>query len=279
MAGVDVLKLRLGRVVGLGVVGLLVATGALVGCGKKDPRMNEFLDAQERYDLGRQLIAEGELSPAIKVLSRVDSYDSPNRKEIEPLLRLALADATFYKGSSLAWIDARSLYQDFVTLYGDHDLAPYAQLQTGICVLLQIVHPSRDQSETFQAIADFRQVETRWPSSLYAGAARTMRIKAESNLAEHDLLVGRFYEKRGAHIAASGRFRRALTEYPNYYDLETVYFLLGQSLLPGNTEEGKIYLSKVLADFPSSRYAGQIRKMLSDASERKSRTPDAAAAP
>lgn len=234
----------------------------VVGCGKKDPRLSEFLDAQERYDLGKQLIAEGELSPAIKVLSRVDPYDAPNRVEIEPLIRLALADATFYKGTSLAWIDARTLYQDFVTLYGDHKLAPYAKLQAGICVLLQIVHPSRDQSETYQAITDFREVEQRWPNSLYAGAARTMRIKAESNLAEHDILVGKFYEKRKQHLASSARFRGVLTEYPTYYDLETVYFLLGESLLPGNTEEGKIYLSKVLADNPNSRYADQIRKLL-----------------
>ena len=48
-------------------------------------------------------------------------------------MRIGVADATFYQGHDLALIDARNLYLDFVTLNADHELAPYAQFQAGIC--------------------------------------------------------------------------------------------------------------------------------------------------
>jgi len=197
------------------------------------------------------------------MLERVDFPDESRRRTYEPRVRLALADTTFYLGDQLSLIDARSLYLDFVTLYGDHPLAPYAQLQAGMCSLLQVNDPSRDQSQTLEAIRDLREVERRYPTSPYARVARLKIVEANANLAEHEFLVGRFYLKRKRYRAAAERFRTVLQRYPRYPEPEKIYFHLGKALvLEDNAEEGNLYLSKLVEDYPSSDYVKEARRLL-----------------
>jgi hypothetical protein len=54
-----------------------------------------------------------------------------------------------------------------------------------------------------------------------------------------------------------------LNDYPEYPDLETVYFHLGEALLKSdNPQEGRIYLDKLVADFPEGRYTEEARTLL-----------------
>ena len=225
-----------------------------------------LLSPEETYADGLRLIQARDLHKATRRLTSIDYYTAENRQELEPLVRLALADATFYQGNDLALIDARSLYLDFVTLYGGHPLAPYAQFQAAMCILQQVNHPAKDQTRTFQVIDDMREVERRYPESVYSGAARLMVKVAQNNLAAHELGVGRFYMKHDEHLAAIDRFRSVLTDYPGFPDREAVYFALGQALLQTeNQAEARIYLDKLVTDFPDGRYAEQARRALSQA--------------
>jgi outer membrane protein assembly factor BamD len=262
----------LGRTIQLatGLLGLLLLATATAGCaGKKGAAEVEGFvgpyTPEEAYRRGLQLIQDHDLNKATRILSNIDYYGAENRQQLEPLVRMATADATFYQGTALALIDARSLYRDFVTLYGDHPLAPYAQFQAGMCILAQVTHPSKDQSHTFEAIADLELVERRWPSSVYARAARSMIDVAQTNLAKHEVFVGRFYLKRKKYLAAAERFRTVLNDYPAYTDLETVYFYLGRSLVSSNNPaEGRVYLDKLVADFPEGRYTEEAKTLLTE---------------
>lgn len=242
------------------VVLLLFAPGC---AAKKATEVVGFPSATARYDHGVELLRRGKRLAATDVFGSVQ-YDSPEeRKTLEPLVRLGLADATFYQGEGINLIDARSLYLDFVTLYLDHPKAPYAQFQAGVCSLKQVSHPSKDQTLTFRAVDDFREVERRFPASIYAEAARAMVRLSQSNLAEHEFLVARFYQSKKEWIAAAGRYRSVIAKYPDFADREKVYFHLGETLLAAdNPEEGKIYLDKLVTDFPAGRYADMARKAL-----------------
>lgn len=247
----------------------LLAWATLPGCahrkqGKNDEAM--LLPADVLYHKAEQEIVQGNYRKAKTYLERIQ-YTSENRKGLEPLVRLALADLAFYGGDSIALIEARSKYLDFVTLYGDHPRAPYAQLQAGVCSLKQVSHPMRDQSQTQTAIADLKEVERRYPGSPYVRAAADFMDRAEANLAEHDVLVGRFYFKRRAYLAASERFRSVLQRYPRYTGKERVYFYLGQALLRMNNDtEGRIYLDKLVADYPNGEFTEEAKRLLAHAS-------------
>ncbi len=247
------------------LAGLVAVCVTSVGCGKKDKKdVQGYATAQELYDRGNRHLAERDLSKARRVLEQV-YYTPEDRARLEPLVRLRIADAVFYQGTDLALIDARSLYLDFVTLYGDHSEAPYAQFQAGVSSLGQGNDPTRDQSQTLRAIQDFRVVLDRFPDSRYAIAARDMIGSAESKLAEHEFVVGRFYMKKKAWEAAANRFKVVVERYPSYRDKDKLYFNLGKALIRGNSApEGRIYLDKLLKDYPKSDFIKEANALLAE---------------
>ncbi len=252
-------RLRIVRTV-LAVALLALASGC--GGGK---RAKDFytLPPDEAFKQGQALLEAGKSAQALEVFQSIDLRFADDRTALEPLVRLAIADATFYKEAILDLIDARSLYLDFVTLYGDHDLAPYAQFQAGVCSLAQANHPAKDQSQTRSAFQDLNEVEVRYPNSRFAVAARDMIRQAEGNLAEHEFLVGRFYYKRDKFLAATQRFRNVLKQYPDFEDKEKIYYYLGRALQgSGNDAEARIYLDKLLSDYPEGRFVDQATKSL-----------------
>ncbi len=252
------------RVVALSFAAVLLAT--LAGCGggkKKDTAgaEDQFLTTEEVYAKGREHLANDELRKARQTFERINLTE--DARELEPMVRLSMADATFYAGDNLSLIDARPLYDDFVILYGDHERAPYAKLQAGVCLLEQVNHPSRDQSMTYESIKDLNGVIQRYPGSDYAKVAQIKVDYAQNNLAEHEFLIGKFYMKKKAYFPAEKRFRNVLLKYPAYPERDKLYFALGKTLvLADNMEEGRIYLGKLIEGWPDSAYTKEANKLL-----------------
>jgi outer membrane protein assembly factor BamD len=246
--------------------GLVVALAVFAGgCGGKKKYAGlggELLGPTVAYREGMEQLSRRNLHQAIGTLGRIQ-YSPETLEDIEPLARLAVADATFYQGNQLALIDARSLYLDFVTLYGDHPLAPYAQTQAGLCSLRQVNHPSKDQSQTHHALGELLEVIRRYPDSDYAEVARTLTRSARSNFAETEFIVGRFYAKKKKHLAALERFSTVLGEYPEYPETDKVLYYMGRTLFRMNSDtQARIYLSQLVHDYPDGDYAQQARKLL-----------------
>ena len=256
------------------IVLALVLALILAGCAgrkKKDAASgggeSGVSSAVVTYEHGMEYLTKHSLRQAKEELESIE-YEpgSDIRGKIEALTRVGLADVTFYGGSSLAYIDARNLYLDFVTLYGAHPLAPYAQTQVGLCSLKQVNDPSRDQSQTHQAIADLEQVLRRWPNSPFAVAAGGFLRAARSNLAEAEFRVGRFYVKRKASTAAIERFRKIVEQFPDFLDIEKVKYHLGKALVvEGDSVEGRLILDQLVVQNPEGPYAESARKLLESA--------------
>ncbi|HET9298719.1 MAG TPA: outer membrane protein assembly factor BamD, partial [Candidatus Polarisedimenticolaceae bacterium] len=113
---------------GLAIAALLAATGA--GCASRRKAKQEvaLATAEDLYRQGVAALEQGKLREARSLLERIQ-YTAQDRPDLEPLVRLGLADATFFLGDDVSLIEARAKYLDFVTLYGDHPQAPYAQFQ------------------------------------------------------------------------------------------------------------------------------------------------------
>jgi outer membrane protein assembly factor BamD len=262
------------------VLVLVAASGA---CASKKKKEESFQPkpALETFQSGLEALSKRNLRQARERLSSIEyEAGSPERGEIEPLARLALADATFYGATAVDYISARGLYLDFVTLYGNHRLAPYAQTQAGLASLEQVNHPTKDQSQTRQAIADFDEVVRRWPDSSFASAARGLRRVARANLADAEFLVGNYYLTRKSWRAAIDRFKGILRDYPDYPELDRVRYHLGRALINGgNSVEGQLILDRLVAESPDSEWAEPARRLLENRPQPSGSTADAAGAP
>ena len=88
-------------------------------------------------------------------------------------------------------------------------------------------------------------------------------------LAEHEFMVGKFYLNRKAPLAAVNRFQGILELYPHYAEKDKLYFYLGQALLKMNNDiEARIYLDKLVTDFPDGQYVDEALKELDKAGGR-----------
>jgi outer membrane protein assembly factor BamD len=244
----------------LALVGL--EPGSVEAKKKKAVQATAPPSAQESYDAGRHALEAGDERKALTQLQAIQ-YAGDERTQLEPLVRIAIADATFYQGYAVARIDARSLYTDFATLYSDHPLAPYALFQSAMCSMSEMKSPAKDQVDTQQTLADLSEVMRRYPSSPWATAAKVMSHFAEARLAEHEFIVGRFYQQRKRPLAAIGRFRTVLDKYPAYPERDKVYLYLGRALLASkNDVEARIYLDKLVHDYPDGKYTAEARREL-----------------
>ena len=254
------------------VVAVVMVAMLCTGCAGKKKKAAaqpqgepEVPVAVDTYERGIEYLTQSSMRQAKRELESVEyAPGSDIRGQIEPLARVGLADVTFYGGSNtLAYIDARNLYLDFVTLYGDHPLAPYAQTQVGLCSLKQVNQPNKDQSQTWQAIQDLEKVLQRWPGSPFVVAAQGFRRTARSNLAEAEFLVGRFYLKRKAYPAAIERFRGVVGQFPDFIEIEKVKYYLGKTLVgEGDSVEGRLILDQLVVENPEGPYAESARKLL-----------------
>jgi len=244
---------------------LVAALVLCTGCAAHRKEKKEEARVSDPAVLYRMAVEALEQDRSLKAkdyLERIQ-YTPESRPALEPLVRLALADTAFVTGDDVSLIDARAKYLDFVTLYGDHPRAPYAQTQAGVCSLRQAASPARDQTQTIVAINDLKEVGRRFPKSPYVRAAADRIREGERRLAEHEVAVGRFYFNRKSYFAAIERMRGVLQKYPDFRNKERVYFYLGASLARTNNDtEGRLYLEKLLEDYPNGKFAQDARETL-----------------
>jgi len=230
------------------------------GCGSKKKQALRSND--DIYKGALKNIERGKMRSALTLMKSVGVSEEVS-KDLAPLILLATADANFYLEDLMSMADAAKSYSEFVTFYSDHRMAGYAQFQVGMCYYKLTNTPENDQEQTFKAIEEFKKVRLMRSDSPFARAADGMIQKCEDKIAEHEFLIGQFYYKKKSYSAAAERFRGILNRYVSYEEKEKVYYYLGDSLLKmDNSSEGKIYLDKIVSDYPKSKYARYASEVL-----------------
>ena len=248
------------------VAGVLIAATLAAGCGgkkaPKDPFAGQtaeeiFAQAQRQMEKGRYTRARTTLQAA---LGRTTTTPDLIAK-----VHLALADAYFYDGGLINLAEALSRYTNFLTFYPNHAKVDYAQYQIGLCHLKQVLTPDRDQTQTRRALDEFLKVRAQYPNSPYVAQAEEKANEARERLAEAEFRIGQFYFKNEAYEGALDRFRLVLEEYPLYSKKPRLYLLLGRSLLKlDRGDEGRLYLQKLVAEFPDSDAAYEAATLLDE---------------
>jgi outer membrane protein assembly factor BamD len=129
----------------------------------------------------------------------------------------------------------------------------------------QALSPDRDQSLTRQAIQEFEKVETVSPTSPLVEQAKKRIVECHNRLAEHERLVGRFYQKRKRYNAAIDRYRAVLDQYPHYARTSQVLFDIGTCLLAvGNRPEAEEFFGRLFQDQPDGKLASRAKELLSE---------------
>ncbi|RMG43493.1 MAG: outer membrane protein assembly factor BamD [Acidobacteria bacterium] len=239
---------------------LLLAFGAACHHRKELVEDNELL-----YERAREAIARRKFLQAIEMLGDVGLV-APVGEALDPLVKLALADAYFYQGGIVDIAEAQNRYEQFVSFYPNHPRARYARFQAGVCKFRQAEDPENDQEFARKALEHFEAMLSDLPEDdPWRFAAAAMLERAQDRLAEHEWLVARFYLRRGRDRGAVGRLEELVTRYPGSRRREQALYelALAQRRL-GHLEASRDALRRLLADYPEGPLRSRAERLLEE---------------
>ncbi len=236
-------------------------------CGKKHTELTPEIASSDEalFKLGEKYQKKDPEKARLYFRQVIDSFP---KSFYAQQAKLAIADTYFRKGDEGSMILASSEYREFIQLFPYSPRAAYAQYQIGMTYYKKVLKPGRDQTKTRQALAEFKKVITNYPLSEEAKSAQEKIEDCEERLAEHNSEIGRFYYKRGAFQAATDRLTEIITTFPSYSKMDEVYFYLADSYFRWNKVDQSIpYFTKLINDFPKSKYAEKAQKKMSEISK------------
>jgi outer membrane protein assembly factor BamD len=151
--------------------------------------------------------------------------------------------------------DAISALNRYIDLHpADRDIA-YAYYLRALCYYEQISDVQRDQSTTLDAISALQEVVNRFPDSAYARDAQLKIDLGEDQLAGHEMVVGKWYEKQHLYAAAIGRYQTVINDYQTTnHAAEALERLTEVYLKLGMTDEARRTAAVLAYNYPGSHW-------------------------
>ncbi|MBW3671057.1 MAG: outer membrane protein assembly factor BamD, partial [Acidobacteria bacterium] len=125
--------------------------------------------------------------------------------------------------------------------------------------------PERDQTKTREAVEKLREMIALYPDSEHRPEAEEKLREALDRLAKSEHLIARFYMNREKWDASVNRLNYLLETYPDYTEREKAFYDLAVSLEGlGRDGEARLWLERVVSEFPDSEAAGRAKEKLRD---------------
>lgn len=206
------------RVCCLALLAVLAACGGEPGTKRTEDR-TEGWSVDKLYGEARKALLDNGYQEAIDLYGKLEARYPYGVYSQQSLIDIAYA---YYKnGDADLAIESADR---FARLYPLHPNVDYAYYLKGLVHFKREVSilekwlpqklAARDVHNARQAFDDFAQLLRSFPDSRYAPDARQRMVYLRNQLAENDILVARYYMKRGAYLAAAARARHVVETYP-----------------------------------------------------------------
>lgn len=197
---------------------LLLLAVAIMGCKSAKPEQEFFnqvstMTKEELLAKGDSLAERRKWEEARKYYSFLsDSF--PN----DPLGRraaLKVADTFFAQKDLESLTEAQLRFRDFSNRFPSDPARAYALLMLGKCSFQQHRGPQKDLGPVREAAAAFRQVIELFPNSPEAKEAGELYARCQDDLAQHELIIARYYVLTLSWEGAWQRLNYLFLNYPD----------------------------------------------------------------
>ena len=230
----------------------------ICSCAHKDNEKEEPKTAEELYREASLMLTKKEYKKSAELFSQV-VYQYP-----------------YYEGASKAQlmeIYAYYLLKDYDSVIPAvenyikmHPASPhidYAYYIKSLSYYVQIDTPHRDQSITRDAKAAFIELRARFPKSEYAKDAKVKLELMDDHLAAQEMIIGRYYLKKGHILAAINRFKVILDKYSTTSHIEEALYRLTEAyIFLELQDEAKQYASVLGHNYPESKWYKESYQLL-----------------
>ncbi len=227
----------------------------LTACAAQPVEKSPEQLVREAEDLTSRRIYE----EAVAAWERVrDGFFSP---ELTALAEMKIADTHFLAEN---FLEAAVAYEEFLKPRPTHPEKARILYQLGTAYFRQMLASDRDQTATRNTLAVYQRLVAEFPQDPRRAEVLSRIDLCRNHLASHELYVGRFYLRSHKPTAAISRFNYLLQKYPDFSDLDQVYFYLAQAQLQaGNPREAEAIYRLLTERYPQSKFTAQAEKLLS----------------
>lgn len=202
------------------------------------------------YNAGLKSMKKGEYRTAAKKFAEVERQHPYSIWATRAVLMQAY---TQYQRN--AYDETINAAKRFITLHPGHRDAAYAYYLIGVSYYEQIGEVTRDATSTKKALDALDEVSRRFPGTPYARDAQAKAVLARDHLAGKEMEVGRYYQKKRAHLAAINRFKRVVTEYQTTtHTPEALYRLTETYLALGVRSEAQTAAAVLGHNYPNTEW-------------------------
>jgi outer membrane protein assembly factor BamD len=201
------------------VTALLLAAAVLVLAGCSREEVDDSVPAEELYERANAALQARAWPQAIARYKQLTTRYPFGRHAEQAQLDMAYAQ---YKARESE--QAITTLDRFIRTYPTHPNVDYAWYLKGLVNydqaigFLRRLFPGqvvdRDQSSARQAFMDFQELIRRFPESRYVADARQRMVFLRNVMAEQDVVIGEYYFRRGAYVAAINRAKHVIETYP-----------------------------------------------------------------
>ena len=236
---------------------------AVAGCSSLKPKPKAKLAYEERpvellYSTGADRMDRHLWAQAVDYFQEVERQHPYSEWSRRAILMQAFAH---YQANN--YDEAIGDADRFIALYPGNQAAAYAHYLKAICYFEQIVDVGRDQGSTGQALANLREVTSRYPRTEYALDARLKIDMVNDQLAGKEMNVGRYYLRQNDTLAAIGRFKAVVERYQTTsHTPEALYRLVECYLTLGLLDEAKKDGAVLGYNYPGDRWYSDAYALL-----------------
>ena len=197
-----------------------------IGCKSSRNREDELLDQlanldkETIFEQAEAMYTEKKYKEARELFAFV--YDSFPNDPLGHKAALRVADTYSVKNDVTNLTEARLRYRDFANRYPNDPDRDYALLMVGHTYSARKLRPDRDLSDIQEALAAYQQLINLYPNSRYMPEAESRINDLKELLADHEYVVGNFYQKNKRYVGALWRFEYIRDNYPNFSKIDTV---------------------------------------------------------
>ena len=238
---------------------IVLALAVLVGCATEEEAYVER-SVEELYNEAMDSLLDDDFEAAATGFAEVERQHPYSVWATRAQIMSAFV---YYQGN--LYDEAIAAAERFVELHPGHRDAAYGYYLIAMSYYEQISDVGRDQSTTARALQALEEVTRRFPGSVYARDARLKIDLARDHLAGKEMTVGRYYLRRGNHVAAIGRFRKVIELYQTTsHAPEALHRLTEAYLALGVPNEAQTSAAVLGHNYPGSRWYQHSYALLFD---------------
>jgi outer membrane protein assembly factor BamD len=228
----------------------------VIPAGATDP--DKFL-----YEKGKETLDKKRWMTAREYFRRI--IDGYPQSLLRPDAKLGIGDSYLGEGGPESLVLAANEFREFLTFYPTNPRADYAQYKLGMTYFKQMRAPQRDQTETREAVKEFRLFMERYPNSTLKPEVEEKLRQALDRVGQAEYQIGVFYYKQRWYPGAIERLKALMKADPGFSYRDGLYYYLAESLIKIRLDaEALPLLERLVAEFEQSEFLEKGKERLAE---------------